>query len=349
MALPFAALLIFQPFMGIISDKFGYKRILLLCFAVTAFLFMLFPQKASFLYIFVITFLLSITWNAISPLVDCIVLEYVYHNKKSSYSMFRLWGSIGIVVFAFINSRIVVVENPEIFLRIAALLMTIAFFNTLFIKSSNSQSAGLDLDFNREGLVANLKNKTLIVLLISVLVIAVTSAPFCFYLNYYYSEMGAPENYMWYPYGIAALIEIPFYFTANWFIRCFGLRNLLAIAYLVTAIRLFLYFLIKTPNLALLIELTNGVSFTLFWVACVEYINSIVSTKYRATAQSLLWATYNGAGFVIGNYLVGFLTGIMSIRLTFLYSSIVLFVFTVLLFALLFFKKKNHEVEPAKL
>jgi PPP family 3-phenylpropionic acid transporter len=344
MALPFLVLLIFQPFVGIVSDKFGYKKVLLISLAITALLFMFFPSKGSFLYAFIVTFFLSIGYNAVPTLVDCIVLEHVQEAKNTNYSMFRLWGSLGIVTFAFINSRVEVIENPAIFLRTAAAMMALAFINTLFIKSNNSQSASSEFNFSRQGLIANFKNKSLIVLLITVLVVAVTSAPFCFYLNYYYTEMGAPENYMWYPYGIAALIEIPFYFTTGWFISKLGIRKLLAISFFVTAIRLFLYFLIKTPNLALLIELTNGISFTLFWVACVEYVNQIVSTRYRATAQSLLYATYNGAGFVIGNYAVGFLTGVVTIRTIFLYSSIVLFAFTIVLSVLLIFKKQNHEI-----
>ncbi len=77
--------------------------------------------------------------------------------------------------------------------------------------------------------------------------------------------------------------------------------------FFVTALRLLLYSLVKNPNAAILIEILHGISWSLFWVVCVEYVNMLVREDWRATGQSLLYAAYYGAGAIAGNFWTGYL------------------------------------------
>jgi PPP family 3-phenylpropionic acid transporter len=51
----------------------------------------------------------------------------------------------------------------------------------------------------------------------------------------------------------------------------------------------------------------HGISWSLFWVVCVEYVNKLVREEWRATGQSLLYASYYGLGIIIGNFWTGYL------------------------------------------
>jgi PPP family 3-phenylpropionic acid transporter len=51
----------------------------------------------------------------------------------------------------------------------------------------------------------------------------------------------------------------------------------------------------------------HGISWSLFWVVCVECVNSLVEEDWRATGQSLLYAAYFGAGAIAGNFWTGYL------------------------------------------
>ena len=86
-----------------------------------------------------------------------------------------------------------------------------------------------------------------------------------------------------------------------------GLKTTLIITVLATAIRMTLYYFIKEPVATLPVELLHGFSWSLFWVVCVEYINKLVNEHWLATGQSLLYATYFGAGAIAGNYWTGYL------------------------------------------
>jgi MFS transporter, PPP family, 3-phenylpropionic acid transporter len=66
---------------------------------------------------------------------------------------------------------------------------------------------------------------------------------------------------------------------------------------------------VSTPGLAIPIELLHGISWSLFWVVCVEYVNKLVPAHWLATGQSLLYAAYYGAGAIAGNFWTGYLSG----------------------------------------
>jgi MFS family permease len=68
-----------------------------------------------------------------------------------------------------------------------------------------------------------------------------------------------------------------------------------------------LYSVIKNPVAAIPVEMLHGISWSLFWVVCVDYVNKLVDERWLATGQSLLYASYFGAGAITGNYWTGYL------------------------------------------
>jgi MFS family permease len=81
--------------------------------------------------------------------------------------------------------------------------------------------------------------------------------------------------------------------------------------------------------MALPIEVLHGISWSLFWVICVEWINKLVDANWLATGQSLLYAAYYGAGAILGNYWAGFLsdTGMQLSEIFLINAALVAFVF----------------------
>ena len=107
------------------------------------------------------------------------------------------------------------------------------------------------------------------------------------------------------------------------------MKTTLLITVIATAIRLLLYSFIDNPTMALPIEILHGISWSLFWVICVEWINKLVNANWLATGQSLLYASYYGAGAVIGNYWTGYLaeTGLKISEIFLINAGLVIAVF----------------------
>ena len=82
-----------------------------------------------------------------------------------------------------------------------------------------------------------------------------------------------------------------------------------------------LYSWVNEPHWALLIELLHGVSWSLFWVVCVEMTDRAVREEWKATGQSLLYAAYFGIGAIGGNFWTAFLAEKMKLGPIFLLNA----------------------------
>ena len=122
------------------------------------------------------------------------------------------------------------------------------------------------------------------------------------------------------------------------------MKTTLLITIFALALRMLLYSAVKNPQAALLIELLHGVSWSLFWVVCVEYVNSLVREDWRATGQSLLYAAYFGIGAIAGNFWTGLLYD-AQMRIADIFLLNACMVFFVGLFILIFMPKKNQYAE----
>ena len=152
--------------------------------------------------------------------------------------------------------------------------------------------------------------------------------------------MEHPPSLVGYGISFQGLCELPlFYFSAR-IIAKFGLRRTFLITVFATAIRLFLYSLVHNPKAALFIELLHGISWSLFWVVCVEYVNILVREQWRVTGQSLLYASYYGAGAIVGNFWTGYLYDThMKVGQIFLLNAGI--VACVAVFVMLFLKRRE--------
>ena len=147
-------------------------------------------------------------------------------------------------------------------------------------------------------------------------------------------------------FGLDAAIELPFYFFSNVFVKRFGARKVLTFAIFMFSVRLFLYSIISVPILAASVELMHGLSYSLFIVAAVEYVNELIPAQWRATGQSLYAAACFGAGTLAGNTFAGYLYDRMSLQQVYGFCGWLLLAVTVAAVLTLRgrVKKENSEV-----
>ena len=144
---------------------------------------------------------------------------------------------------------------------------------------------------------------------------------------------------------IQGLCELPLFYFASRIIKKFDIKNTLIITVLATALRLFLYSIVKNPQAALFIELLHGISWSLFWVVCVEYVNKLVQENWRATGQSLLYGAYYGVGAIAGNLWTGYLyDSKMKIADIFFLNALIIFVVSI--FIKIFMKNIKMDEKP---
>jgi PPP family 3-phenylpropionic acid transporter len=320
---PFMMLFI-QPFYGMLADRFGYKKCLLYSALSASVCFLLFLVEGDFLFLFWVTLVMSLFYNTLQPLLDSLSLRLAQKNPSFSYGSIRIAGGLGWAFTGTLVGHYIDALDTTVIFVFSAASMLLTFVVTLWIKTENSSFIQESPSLKQIKYI--FKEKALIILLTCVFLVSAGATTIWNFYSIYMKENGASSTLVGYGLSFQGLCELPlFYFSAR-IIKKLGIKTTLLVTLLATSCRMLLYSAVKDPVMALFIELLHGISWSLFWVVCVEYIDRLVKEEWRATGQSLLYAAYFGMGAIAGNFWTGYLyDSKMMISEIFLLNSIMIF------------------------
>lgn len=324
---------IVQPLYGFLADKLGYKKTLLISTFLASLSYLGFLYNGGFAWLIVVTIIMSLFYNTIQPVLDSMALLVAKDNPKFSYGTLRFFGAAGFAFTTIITGQVIdAIDITAIFI-VSASTMFLAFLFSFFLRQEVYEKSNASAYGNVWGVM---KNRSLLFLLLCVFLVSVGATTIWNFYSTYLKENGARDSLVGYGLSFQGLCELPvFYFSARIILRL-GLKTTLIITVFATAVRMTLYYLIKNPQATLPVELLHGLSWSLFWVVCVEYVNKLVEEHWLATGQSLLYAAYFGAGAIGGNYWTGYLlsSGIPLAKIFLLNAGLVAVVAVLLFFFL---------------
>ena len=298
-----------------------------------------FLLNVGFIELIAVTFIMALFYNTLQPVLDSMALQIAKHNPKFSYGTLRFYGAAGYSFTAIITGQFIDAVNITAIFIVSAITMLLAFFFSFWLPDEKNENEQVGAYNNVWGVI---KNPQLLFLLTCVFLVSVGATSIWNFYSAYLKENGASDSLVGYGLSFQGLCELPiFYFSARIILKL-GLKTTLLITALATVLRLLLYYFIKIPVATIPVELLHGLSWSLFWVACVEYVNKLVNERWQATGQSLLYAAYFGAGAIAGNYWVQyFLDKNMKMADVFLINAALVFIVVILL---AFFMKKKKQI-----
>jgi MFS transporter, PPP family, 3-phenylpropionic acid transporter len=326
-----------QPLYGMFADKFGYKKTILFAALFSSVSYLGYLYDGGFVWLIVVTIIMSLFYNTIQPVLDSLALQLSKNNPKFSYGTLRIAGAAGWAVTGIITGQVIDHINITMIFIISAISMFLVFVFALFLEKDEAGETAVEVS-SFVNIKTVVQNPALIFLLVCVFLVSTGATTIWNFYSLYMKENGASASLVGYGLSFQGLCELPlFYFSARIILRL-GLKTTLVITVIATALRMLLYSVIKNPVAAIPVEVLHGISWSLFWVVCVEYVNKLVDEKWLATGQSLLYAAYFGAGAIAGNYWTGYLydSG-MKLSVIFLLNAGVVAAVAVLL--VLFMKK----------
>ena len=284
---------------------------------------------------------MSVFYNTIQPILDSLALQLVKRDSSFSYGTLRVAGALGWSITGIIIGQVIDQAHISWIFLVSSISMVLFFLCSFLLKEESEDTIAIE-SVTLKGAFSVLKNGQLLLLLFCVLLVSVAGTSIWNFYSLYMKENGASASLVGYGLSLQGLFEIPFFYFSAWIISRLGMKTTLLITVLATAIRLSLYSFIDNPTMALPIEILHGISWSLFWVICVEWINKLVNANWLATGQSLLYASYYGAGAVIGNYWTGYLaeTGLKISEIFLINAGLVIAVF-ILIAAVLRTNRQN--------
>jgi len=290
-----------SPLWTRIADRTGKHRLLmsasLLLGIVTLVVYPFFP---GFLSVVVVAVALNAFLAPVMPFADNATMTML-GERRSMYGRVRIGGTIGYGVAAALAGLLV----HQFGLRSAfwgcASLFVLAFFASRRLVHGEGPP---EMERDRRGLRALLADPRWIPFIAIAFTGGLALASFN-YMFSYMKDIGAPEPMMGLALTIGTIVEIPVLFFAHRMINRFSSRTVLWLAMIVTGVRMLLFAANAVPGLVLVIQVLNGATFALMWVAGVAFANEHAPPGLSATSQGVFNAMVNGIGVAVGGFIGG--------------------------------------------
>ncbi|HEX5669073.1 MAG TPA: MFS transporter [Chitinophagaceae bacterium] len=293
-----------QPVYGAVADRFGYKKCLIFSSLLASISFLGYLLQGSFMLLALVTVMMSIFYNTIQPVLDSISLKLAAADPDFSYGTLRTAGAAGWAFTGILTGYVIDGISINAIFIISSASLFLVFLFSFLLKAEHEKMPGSDAFVNTRTII---RDPALAFLLLCVFLVSTGATTIWNFYSLYMKENGASATLVGYGLSFQGLCEIPLFYFSSRIIFKLGLKRTLVLTVMATVIRLLLYSVVGDPVYALPIELLHGLSWSLFWVACVEYVSRLVDPAWLATGQSLLYAAYFGAGAIAGNYWTGWL------------------------------------------
>ncbi|MFZ5596244.1 MAG: MFS transporter, partial [Bacillota bacterium] len=217
------------------------------------------------------------------------------------YGSFRLWGSLGFGISALLFGVVFRKYGLEYFTLCYFVLMAFCFVLSLFLRDAVYAGKRAGLSDIRQIFS---DRRVIAFLLITALLSSSNKANDTF-MGIFIRQIGGNADTVGYAWTVAALSEVPVMALGGMFLARVSELKLLAAAALVFAGRWALFSIVSDPKLIVLIQLTHSLSFALFFICSVSYMNRLVPDNLRSSGQGLLSSFLGGVAGIAGSVLGG--------------------------------------------
>lgn len=328
-------MIIVQPIWGMISDS-TRKPIQIIVFSLVAggVFGLVYAFLENYYAIILVATLLAIVQSAIVPLSDSVAMNYV-ERTNVEYGSIRLWGAIGFAVSAlFVGWLSESFHLRVIFYSFSAVLWIAIMFAVQLPKESDHVQISL-----KKGLTELRKIPHYFLFLICTFLILGPILANNIYFGIFIHELGAGLAGVGLAFLLGAGSEAPFMKIVSRFIVKLGIKHVLILAALVSALRWALYIFEPPIWLVYATIISQGFSIGLFIPAALQYVQKMTPKSVGATAISIYSAIGNG----LGNWFCTFIGGLILERYEIMGVYTFFTMMTMLGLLLLFWLPKRRE------
>jgi MFS transporter, PPP family, 3-phenylpropionic acid transporter len=224
-------------------------------------------------------------------------------GRPQMYGRLRLGGTFGWAIAAPLVGVLVAARGiPWAFWTYAAVMILALLVSLQLSYPAHTQRVSV-----WRGMAGLLRKSEWVFFLLIGVVTGMGFASVNSYLFAYLKELNIGTALAGLALTISTVSEIPIMFFANRILGRLGSRGMLTLAMGATGFRLLAYAAFTTPAGILLLQLVNGLTFPMFWIAGVAYASERAPQGMQASAQGLFGAATTGIGAALGGLLGGIL------------------------------------------
>ncbi|MBB6674299.1 MFS transporter [Cohnella nanjingensis] len=282
---------------GIASDKSrGLRRVLNLIFLGQLIaLALLLPQR-EFTPIAVLMALFYLFQTPVNSMMDSMTLLAASRMNRSFPSI-RMFGSLGFALCSLLFGLLLkqIGSDWTLWLALGTVLISLTF--SLLIADFQTKMG----KFQFGGLWTILRRKETLIFFGLVALVSVAHRMNEGFLAVAMRQLGASDSLIGGAWLASAASEIPIFFLLAKFGHRFKEIPLLALASALYMVRLGLLSFIHEPAWFVVIQTMHSVTFGIYYITALRYLQSIITDDFRSSGQALFGVVWTGiAGLIAG-------------------------------------------------
>lgn len=336
-----------QPIWGFITDKYLNKRMtIIITMILSSIVVYNFTFAKSFYYILFSIIMFLIFQSSIIPVTDAYCYEIIEDNQHIQYGRIRLMGSLGYAVTALLGGLVIkkLGINSGFFLYSFVILIGVIQVYKLNFRGNTSKSKVVTL----KEVTNLLKDKRFLFLMISVLITSISFGSNNSYISLLIQATGGDVSILGLLGFTLAISELPTLFFGKNLLKKYGELNIFNLGVLLFVIRYFLSSICTSYIWVIIIQGMQGITFSLFLIASLQYLNKITPTRIRTSAMTFYTAVC-GIGAFVGNIGGGTLLESISIFSLYRVLALICLVSTMVIVILKNIDKKHQNELSVKL
>ncbi len=300
-----------QPIWGYITDKYSNKNsILFVTMLFSALIINAFVCINGFGMVVSVMIILTIFQSPIGSILDAYTYEIIEEHRGIQYGRIRLMGSAGYAIFSLFIGILINATNINSSFYTYFILLLLSIF---VIKGITFRGKSHNQKLNLKDLKEVLKNVNFIMFLFSVCIMNIALGANGSYISVLIEKTGGNVSSLGMLWFMVAMSELPAFFFGGKVLKKLGEMKVLIFAISIYILRFFLDSISANYQQVMFIQLLQGISFPLFLMASLQYLNKVVPSKMRTSGITLYAAVGGGLGGFIGNIVGGKLLDRISI------------------------------------
>lgn len=242
-------------------------------------------------------------WTAILPQIEVLTLNCV-RGESGIYGKVRLWGSVGYILLVIFTGMLLDHFGAEVPIFVGAAVLLMLFLMTLLVTYPPQDNQEVATSVS---LWSRINTPAFYAFIASAMLLQVSFGAFYGFFALYTLDLGYSGQVTGALIGLGVLAEVVIFIYAGKLIHGFGLKAMLFITMLLTALRWYLLGSFA-DNIVILFasQLLHAFSYGMAHSAAMSFIHQHFGPKHQSQGQAMYASIAFGLGGAVGHYVAGY-------------------------------------------
>jgi PPP family 3-phenylpropionic acid transporter len=308
--------IIFPLVWGALADRLNMKKpVFVACCFLSAASWGGFLLTADYAAMLVISVVYGIFYSPIISFMEALTVDTL-GPEKQSYGKVRAWGSMSFILMVLAMGWLI--DRFSISIILTAILAGSLIQALLSVRLSFGKS--LPKPSYDRGMGEFLK-KPVVVFLCAGFLMLVSHGGYYGFFSIHLEKAGYGSAFIGGAWALASAMEIIAMVASKSIFKSFSMEKVLCFSFFVAALRWMILYFVISPVWILLSQVLHAVTYGMFHMASILYMDSQSPDHAKTLGQSINNAVTYGMGLMAGFFLNGYVFELLGSKILFLMSS----------------------------